>query len=274
MPQSAADLVPFARRLALLARGATLSHFRTERARPDNKAESGYDPVTEADRAAERAMIALIRSERPLDAIEAEETGSYEGTSGFTWHLDPIDGTRAYVAGLPSWTTLIGLAEGDHPVLGVIDQPCLDEMYFGTGREAWLEKDGRTVTLRTSACERMDAAILSTTDPFILTAAEQVAFAALRMTAPIARYGLDAYAYARLAAGGIDVVAETGLKAYDVAALIPVILGAGGAVADWDGSPAKLGGRIVAAATPDLLRSALGLLGQSPPDIRAATPED
>lgn len=274
MPPSAPDLVPFARRLALAARRATLSYFRTERARPDNKAVSGYDPVTQADRAAERAIIDIIRSERPLDAIEGEETGSHEGSSGFTWHLDPIDGTRAYVAGLTSWTTLIGLVEGDRPMLGVIDQPCLDEMYIGTGAEAWLEHAGTRLTLRTSACDRLDIAILSTTDPFILTATEQAAFSSLRAITPITRYGLDAYGYARLAAGGIDVVAETGLKAYDVAALIPVIRGAGGAVADWDGSPAKLGGRILAAATPTLLQSALDLLGRTPLDHQAPSQGD
>jgi histidinol phosphatase-like enzyme (inositol monophosphatase family) len=205
-------------------------------------------------------MIALIRAERPDDAIEGEETGRHSGRSSFTWYLDPIDGTRAYVAGLTSWTTLIGLVEDNRPVLGIIDQPFLDELYIGAGGRAWIEHKGSTTALRARSCTQVTSAVLSTTDPFLFTANEQAAFAALRETAPITRYGLDAYAYARLAAGGIDLVAESGLKAHDVAALIPVIEGAGGVTADWHGAPAGLGGRLLAAATPELLEEAVARL--------------
>lgn len=258
-------LLPTARLMADAARDAALPHFRTS-ATADNKAATGYDPVTEGDRAAERAMRAVLAQRRPDDAIEGEEYGSQAGTSGVTWYLDPIDGTRAFVAGLPSWTTLIGAVEGDKPVLGIIDQPWIDERYVGlTSGEAasWLEGRGARLALKTRDCRKLTDAILSTTDPFILTAPERGAFEHIRATARLTRYGLDAYAYARLAAGTIDMVTETGLKAHDVAALIPVIEGAGGVVTDWRGNAPKLGGQIVAAANRAILDEALISLRRS-----------
>ena len=257
------SLVPFAMRLADAARAAALPHFRSAASLADNKAATGYDPVTEADRSAERAMRALIEAERPDDGIEGEEYGSRTGRNGLVWHLDPVDGTRAFVAGLPVWTILIGLAENDRAILGVIDQPWLDERYVGAGGEAWLDCRGARTPLKTRDCPALTQAILSTTDFFILTPPERGAFEHLRATARITRYGLDAYAYARLAAGTIDMVAETSLKSHDVCALIPVIEGAGGVVTDWRGNPAKLGGQIVASANRRILEEALVSLRRS-----------
>jgi histidinol phosphatase-like enzyme (inositol monophosphatase family) len=264
----ARSLLPLALRLADAARLAALPHFRTHAAcNADNKAAPGdpvaYDPVTEADRGAERAIREILAAERPLDGIEGEEYGSAAGTSGLVWHLDPIDGTRAFVAGLPSWTTLIGLAEGEKAILGIIDQGWLDERYVGLGDEAWLDCRGARTRLRTRECQSLADAVLSTTDPFILTPPERGAFEHLRATARLTRYGLDAYGYARLAAGTIDMVTETGLKSHDVAALIPVIEGAGGVVTDWRGEPAKLGGQIAAAANRKILDEALVSLRRS-----------
>ncbi len=256
-------LVPFACRLADAARAAILPLFRTAAAAAENKLADGYDPVTEADRAAERAIRELIEAERPEDGINGEEYGVKTGSNDLVWYLDPIDGTRAFVAGLTSWTTLIGLAVSDRPVLGIIDQPWLDERYVGAGGEAWLEARGVRTPLKTSGCARLTEAVLSTTDYFILTPPERGAFEHLRATARLTRYGLDAYAYARLAAGTIDMVAESGLKAHDVAALFPVIEGAGGVVTDWSGKPAKLGGQIVAASSQAVLDQALISLRRS-----------
>lgn len=260
------SLLPTARRMADAARAAALPHFRSAASHADNKAATGYDPVTEADRAAERAMRDVLSRERPGDAIEGEEYGSSSGVSGITWYLDPIDGTRAFVAGLPTWTTLIGAAQGDQPILGIIDQPWLDERYVGLTageRAAWVEGRGEQIALRTRDCLKLTDAILSTTDPFILTAPERGAFEHLRAAARLTRYGLDAYAYARLAAGTIDMVTETGLKAHDVAALIPVIEGAGGVVTDWRGDRPRLGGQIAAAANRRILDEALISLRRS-----------
>lgn len=256
-------LVPFACRLADAARAAILPLFRTPGAAAENKETIGYDPVTEADRAAEGAIRALIEAERPDDGINGEEYGVKDGANEFVWYLDPIDGTRAFVAGLTSWTTLIGLAVNGRPVLGIIDQPWLDERYVGADGEAWLDARGVRTLLKTSGCEQLTDAVLSTTDYFILTPPERGAFEHLRATARLTRYGLDAYAYARLAAGTIDMVAESGLKAHDVAALFPVIEGAGGVVTDWTGKPAKLGGQIVAASSQAVLDQALVSLRRS-----------
>lgn len=208
-------------------------------------------------------MREIIQAERPRDGIEGEEYGSTPGTSGLTWYLDPIDGTRAFVAGLPSWCVLIGLVKDGRPILGIIDQPWLDERYVGVGDEAWLECRGARTKLKTRDCRQLTQAVLSTTDPFILTAPERGAFEHIRATARLTRYGLDAYAYARLAAGTIDMVIESGLKAHDVAALFPVIEGAGGVVTDWRGNPAQLGGQIVAAANRKILDDALISLRRS-----------
>lgn len=259
-------LLPIANELADAARKAALPHFRSAATIADNKADAGYDPVTEADRAAERAMRDVLAERRPRDAIEGEEFGSQPGTTGFTWYLDPIDGTRAFIAGLPSWTTLIGVTSDERPVLGIIDQPWMDERYVGMTDQdmgAYLVGRGTTTTLITRRLQHLTQAILSTTDPFILTAPERGAFEHVRATAKLTRYGLDAYAYARLAAGTIDMVIESGLKSHDVAALIPVIQGAGGLVTDWRGEPAKLGGQIVAASCRRILDEALISLRRS-----------
>jgi histidinol phosphatase-like enzyme (inositol monophosphatase family) len=263
-PALSRSLLPLALKLADAARAAILPYFRSAAAaNPDNKSRTGYDPVTEADRAAERAMREIIFSLRVEDGIEGEEYGSAAGKSGLVWYLDPIDGTRAFVAGLPSWCVLIGLVQDGKPILGVIDQPWLDERYVGLGDESWLDCRGARTPLRARDCPALTRAILSTTDPFILTPPERGAFDHLRAAARLTRYGLDAYAYARLAAGTIDMVAETGLQPHDVAALIPVIEGAGGVVTDWRGSPAKLGGQIVAAANRKILDEALVSLKRS-----------
>lgn len=264
----ARSLLPLAMRLADAAREAILPHFRTASAcNPDNKAHAdslaGYDPVTEADRASERAMREIISAGRPDDGIEGEEYGIAPGATGLVWYLDPIDGTRAFVAGLPSWCVLIGLALEGRPILGVIDQPWLDERYVGLGDESWLDCRGARTRLKTRDCPSLTQAVLSTTDAFILTPPERGAFEHLRATARITRYGLDAYAYARLAAGTIDMVTETGLKSHDVAALIPVIEGAGGVVTDWRGAAAKLGGQIAAAGNRKILDEALVSLSRS-----------
>jgi histidinol phosphatase-like enzyme (inositol monophosphatase family) len=259
----ARSLLPLALKLADAARNVTLPVFRSEDTRLTNKDIGGFDPVTEADRAAERAIRAILSDERASDAVAGEEYGVSTGSSGLTWHIDPVDGTRAFIAGLPVWTTLIGLELEGKAILGVIDQPWLDERYVGADGEAWLQVRGVREALRVRDCATLRDAILSTTDPFILSPPERGAFEHLRQTARLTRYGLDAYAYARLSAGTIDMVAETGLKSHDVVALIPVIEGAGGVVTDWRGHGPRLGGQIVAAANRQVLDEALISLRRS-----------
>ncbi len=262
--QDLKDLTAFASRLADAAGKAILPYFRDDATVADNKAETGFDPVTEGDRAGEAAIRAIIDKERPEDGIFGEEFGVKESQNGWTWYLDPIDGTRAFMAGLPVWTTLIGLVRNERPVIGVIDQPYLEERYIGApGGSTLTRKGSAPMPITTRNCPRLTQAILSTTDYFIMNAPERGAFEHLRATAKLTRYGLDAYAYARLAAGTIDMVAETGLQPYDVAALIPVIENAGGVVTDWAGAPASLGGQIVAAANQNILDEALISLRRS-----------
>ena len=218
----------------------------------------GFDPVTEADRAAERTMRSILAAERPGDGIVGEEYPETPTDSGYVWYLDPIDGTRAFVAGLPVWTILVALAgPNGAPEIGLIDQPVVDERYLGWPGGARLHKAGAAADLKVSPCTDLRLATIATTDPFILTAAEQGAWNHLRAAARITRYGLDAYAYARLAGGTIDLVAETGLAAWDVAALIPVVKGAGGLVTNWRGGEPALGGQIVCASSDGVLEQAL-----------------
>ena len=239
----------FADTLADAARAAILPYFRAEMI-VDHKGGERFDPVTEADRAAETAMRALIEREFPDHGIIGEEFGEKPSKSGFTWALDPIDGTRAFISGLPLWGVLIALAQDGVPRIGVMDQPYLDERFKGwTGGDAIgasLRARGQTRPLKTRPCAGLDEATLSTTDPTLFKDKEAEAFARVRQHVKLTRYGYDCYAYAMLAAGHIDVVIESGLKPFDIQALIPIIQGAGGDVCDWDGEDASGGGRVLA----------------------------
>lgn len=245
--------------MADAAREAIRPYFRTELA-VDNKHASGFDPVTAADRASEAAMRAVLARRCPDDGILGEEYGEQAGKTGRRWVLDPIDGTRAFIAGLPSWTVLIALEQAGRPTLGVIDQPHTGERFSGWPGGASLHHDGETRPMRVRQGARLNTAILTTTDPYLLTGAEAGAFASVREAVRLCRFGQDAYGYAMLACGGIDLVIESGLQVYDVQAFIPVIEGAGGVVTNWSGGDASQGGQVVAAASHDLLEEALAYL--------------
>jgi histidinol phosphatase-like enzyme (inositol monophosphatase family) len=253
----AAELMAFAEELASTARIETLPRWANEVIAED-KGAGVFDPVTEADRQAELAMRALIRRRYPDHGITGEEWPDESNSSGYCWSLDPIDGTRSFMCGLPTWVTLIGLLHNDQPLLGLIDAPVLDETYFGTGNEAWLSRKGERGSIRTSGCTCLSEARLSTTDPFLL--GDREAFERVRKTAQVTRYGHDGYGYARVAAGSLDLVIESGLKPHDYNALIPVIRGAGGHIGDWVGGCDFTSGAVVAAATRQLYDSAAELL--------------
>ncbi len=246
------DLINFAFRLADAARCETLG--RASGAIPvENKARgAAFDPVTEADRDAERAMRVLIDREFPHHGISGEELEEKAGHSNYRWSLDPIDGTRSYICGLPTWTTLIALLDNDRPLLGLIDAPSLDQRYFGWGGKSWMLCCGVRKQLQVSGCSKLAEARLSTTDPFLFDGDEAQSFHRLQRTVRTTRFGLDAYAYARLAAGTIDLVVECGLKPHDCHALVPVVRGAGGILGDWLGGTEIATGRIIAAATQQL----------------------
>lgn len=252
-----------AHKLADAARTVSLGLFR-QHGKTDNKlGDKGFDPVTQADRDAELVMRDILEKEAPDDAINGEEFGVKDGTSGWTWYLDPIDGTRAFISGLPSWTSLIGCVYDGDPKIGIIDQPWLDERYVGWTDGAESHIRGEVSPLQVDPEEKLTNAILSTTDPFILTPSERGAFEHIRQTVRLTRYGLDAYAYARVAAGDMHIVTETGLQPHDIAALIPVVRGAGGIACDWTGAPAKLGPQLVCAATQQIMDQAIISLRRS-----------
>lgn len=255
-----ADDLALAAAMADAARPIALGHFRSGLI-ADAKPGHEFDPVTEADRGVEAALRRILADTRPDDGVLGEEQAAKASKTGRTWVLDPIDGTRAFIAGLPTWCVLIALEDATGPVLSVIDQPFTGERFIGVaGEAAWLDHGGARKRLRTRACTRLDEAIFSTTDPGLFTGSETQAAMSVAGAAKVRRYGLDAYAYAALALGGVDLVVESGLKAWDAAALIPVVTGAGGVVTDWRGGPANAGGQLVAAATPELHAEALALL--------------
>lgn len=251
--------------LADAARRATAPYFRSRALKDENKAASGFDPVTEADRAAERAMRAILAERHPRDGILGEEFGAAEGASGRLWVLDPIDGTRAFMAGLPCWGVLIALYDGarNRPVLGALDQPYLEERFLGlsgAGGARLLSRSGEA-PLRVRACADLASATLFTTDPALFAGgAELEAFRNVSSRARLSRYGTDCYGYAMVAAGHGDLVIEAGLNPYDIQALIPIVEGAGGVVTDWSGGAAHWGGQVIVAGDRRVHEEALALL--------------
>lgn len=255
-----AEMTSFALRLADAARRETLGLWASGCDVEDKSGGGPFDPVTEADRAAERAMRALIEQEYPDHGITGEEFGAKPGLGPYRWSLDPIDGTRSFTCGLPTWVTLISLLEDDVPIVGVIDAPCLDERYIGSNGEAWLHGRGAVTPLQASQCKSLSHARLSTTDPGLFSSAEAEAFEQVRTLARTVRYGHDGYAYARLAAGTIDLVIEAGLNEHDYQALIPVVRGAGAIFGDWRGSEDFSSGKVIAAASPELYQAAVAII--------------
>lgn len=248
--------------MADAARVETLALFRGQALGTENKVSDGYDPVTLADRASERAMRSLLEARRPNDGILGEEEGVKEGTSGWTWVLDPIDGTRGFVSGTPTWGVLISLNDETGPKLGVIDQPYIGERFFGgLGQNGFVGPHGKSklVVRDTTALE---TATIFTTFPEVGSAVEAKAFRKVASRCNLTRYGMDCYAYALLAAGQIDLVMEAGLQPYDICGPIAVIEAAGGIVTNWSGGPAHHGGRVLAAATPALHAEAMAVIAE------------
>ncbi len=252
----------FAHRLAELSGATILPYFRHALVVKNKAGGAGYDPVTAADRAAERAIRAAIAKSFPDHGILGEEFATVPGAGRYQWVLDPIDGTRAFIMGSPLWGTLIGLVDGGKPVLGLMDQPFTRERFWAyRGAARMRTPDGRTRRLKTRGCSKLAEAVLTSTHPDLFNSPkDQAAFGRLKARARMTRYGGDCYGYCLLAAGFVDVVVEAGLKAHDVAALIPIIESAGGRITTWDNKPALHGGRILAAGDARVHEEALALL--------------
>lgn len=254
--------VEFFRRIAAAAAAETLPRFR-QSGDVTNKIDGGFDPVTEADREAEQAIRALIRAEYPGHGILGEEFGAENASKDHVWIIDPIDGTRSFISGIPLWGTLVGLTERGDAIAGMMAQPFTGELFYAIEGEAWWEgphglagKQRLTTRKTTSLAD----ATLCTTTPALFQGDRRVAYDRLEKTVRLPRYGTDCYAYVMLAAGNIDLVVEVGLQSYDVAALIPIVEAAGGVMTEWNGGPAEEGGGIVAAATPELHAAAMEML--------------
>ena len=262
-----ADLIATAHALADAARAAILPHFRAAGGiAADTKADTHFDPVTIADRAAEEAMRAILSDRRPDDGILGEEFGAVAGTSGLTWVLDPIDGTRGFLSGTPTWGVLIAVGGAEGPRFGIVDQPYIGERFCGGFGVAEVTGPLGTHPLRTRTTGTLADAILFTTFPEVGTQAEGDGFRAVARRVQLTRYGTDCYAYALLAAGQIDLVIEAGLNPYDIQGPMAVIQAAGGIVTDWRGGPVHQGGRVVAAANATLHAEVLDILRPFVPD--------
>jgi histidinol phosphatase-like enzyme (inositol monophosphatase family) len=258
-----AELDGFLVELNRAAGEVILPLFRAEHGMVDKGGVRGFDPVTDADRGAERAIRALITARYPDHGVIGEEYGEDRPDAEFVWVLDPVDGTRAFISGLPLWCVLIGLRYRGRPVLGSIGQPFLGELYIGhAGGSRLITRDGAQ-PLRVRACPDPGQAMIATTDPeaCFKHPDEQQAWMAVRRATRLARLGCDAYAYAMVAAGTMDLVLESGLKAWDIDAAIPVIAGAGGLTTDWRGQPVgAFGGQIAIAGDRALLDAVLPML--------------
>lgn len=257
------ELMTVAYRLADAARPIALRHFREHRTLVDNKRPAGFDPVTIADREIEQAFRKVLSKSRPDDAVMGEEFEDTEGTSGLTWIVDPIDGTRGYISGMPTWGVLVAVADASGPLFGIIDQPYTGERFVGGFGSAVLHHQGASGSLDTRHCGSLANAVLYSTFPEVGTEAERRAFDAVSGAVKLTRFGADCYAYAMVAAGQVDLVIEAGLNAYDVAAPIAVIEQAGGIVTDWTGGRATGGGRIIAAGNADIHAEAIAILQKS-----------
>ncbi|WP_160009279.1 histidinol-phosphatase [Rhizobium sp. 18055] len=251
----------FFNRLAEAAKAETLPRFRSG-VSVTNKLAGGFDPVTEGDRAAEAAIRTLIEAHFPEHGILGEEHGNIGLDREYVWVIDPIDGTRAFISGVPVWGTLIGLQKNGRAIMGMIEQPFTGERYFADESGSFYTGPEGERTLKVRDCGALSDAILFTTSPHIFGEDELPRYQSVESKVRLFRYGTDCYAYALLAAGHIDLVIENNLKPYDVGGIIPVIEKAGGIITTWDGGRPENGGSIIAAGSRAVYDAAMALLNQ------------
>lgn len=263
--RSLEDLLAAAVEIVEAAGPVALRHFRRPLAVANKDRDGGFDPVTAADREVERFVRRQLEERFPDDGILGEEEGVEHGRSERRWVLDPIDGTRAFISGVPLWGILLGLTEGERSLLGAVHQPYTEETFYGTRRGSWLRRSGRSdgapVPLRARATRKLADAVLYTTHPdTFVTPESRRGFDRVAAACRLMRFGGDCYSYCLLALGCIDLIVEDSLEPFDVIPLIPILEGAGAVVTNGRGGSADLGGLVVAAATRELHRQALDLL--------------
>lgn len=253
------EFLQFAVQAAVEAGAATLPYFRTETVVENKLDGSGFDPVTDADRGAEKVLRERIRTAYPTHGICGEEFG-VEAGNGLTWVIDPIDGTRAFMSGMVHWGLLLGLFDGERPVIGVMYQPYTEEIWCGDGHRAEFRRGTSVRPLQTRGCTEVSDAVLATTSPVYFKGAEKSGFERLEAAVKLSRYGGDCYLYAMLAMGYVDLATDAMLNSYDIQGLIPIIEGAGGVVSTYAGGNPSMGGTILAAGNRTLHERALEVL--------------
>jgi myo-inositol-1(or 4)-monophosphatase len=257
---TAVDFAAFIDELAAVSGETILPFFRTALSVQDKGRAGSFDPVTAADHAAETAMRALIRRTFPDHGIVGEEFGDERPSAEYIWVLDPIDGTKSFISGMPAWGTLIALTRNGAPVFGAMNQPFTRERFSGDGGAARYRGPAGDRALRVRPCTRLAEAVLFTTSPRLMNDTDRKAFARVEDAARLSRYGGDCYAYCMLAAGHVDLVIETELKPHDVIPLVPIITGAGGVITTWENEPPYRGGRIIAAGDKRVHAEAMAAL--------------
>lgn len=245
--------------LAERASEVILPHFRADLT-VDHKGGTMFDPVTVADRDAESAIRQALAEIYPEHGIVGEEFGDERTDADLCWIIDPIDGTRAFIMGQPLWGTLIGLTAGGTPLLGMMNQPYTGERFWSGESESYFARGDETRPIRTRPCPKLGNAILASTAPEVFDQEEFSRFEKLASAVRLRRFGGDCYNYCLLAMGQVDLVAEAGLKPFDILPLVPIIERAGGIVTTWEGGDPRHGGRILAAGDPALHASALEIL--------------
>lgn len=254
------ELTRFAVILANASAAEIMPFFRQNTA-VDTKGGHGWDPVTEGDRAGERIIRRMIEERYPDHGIHGEEYGVKEGNSPFTWVLDPVDGTRSFVCGMPTWATLIGLSYEGRPTVGLMNQPVVGDMFYGNPDGAWHDYRGNLQAIRTRTGIPLARASVGTTAPELYRSEQnQSAFQRLRQKAQLTRYGGDAYFFCMMASGHIDIAMDCGLQPYDIAPLLPIVTGSGGFAAEWTGGDPARGGNIITAGSRSLLDEALAIM--------------
>ncbi len=256
---TAIDFAAFVDELAAISGDTILPFFRTSLA-VESKQQGRFDPVTAADRAAENAMRTMIRRQFPDHGVVGEEYGDDRADAEYVWVLDPIDGTKSFINGMPTWGTLIALMRFGEPVFGLMHQPFIRERFSGDGGAAHYRGPTGRRELLVRSCARLSDALLATTSPLLMNDADRAAFGGVEKSVKLSRYGGDCYAYCMLAAGQIDLVIETELKPYDILPLVPIITGAGGIVTTWENEAPYRGGRVVAAGDKRIHEAALKML--------------
>jgi len=274
-PELQARLLATAMRAADAASVPTMAHFRQALDVENKEKPGGFDPVTIADRQAEEAIKKTVLGEFPEHGFFGEESERHISTDQPLWIVDPIDGTRAYITGMPLWGTLIAVYDGNDVVIGVLEQPVLQERFVASdfqstgsisttsstgSRNAELLTAHGNRSLSTRNTQLLRDAIVQTTTPEFFESGCADVLDRLKASVSMVRYGGDCYCYALLAMGFVDIVIETGLAPYDIAALIPIVQGAGGVVTSWEGDTAVSGGSVVACANVQLHQQVLTLI--------------